>query len=489
MPRKDNIMFPSKMSLKKATLINSAAKYYNVICAFIVNVILSRKLTPSEYGVVAVATVFITFFSLFSDLGFGVAYIQNRTLDRDDRDNLFTFLVYVGVVLLVLFTAFSYAIAWFYKDSVYIRVCQLLGVNLFFTAVNVIPNSELLKQQRFKTVGITQAISSTLSSVCAVIFANLGFSYYSIVLQSLIFTLVPGIVFISITKTRFLFKVHFESVKKVLGFSVGQIVFNLINYFSRNLDNLLIGKFFGNTALGYYDKAYKTSTYPVSNLSSIIGSSIQPVMSKYQNDKELVYDKFKKSFLFLIVIGAYLSITLSLAARETILVLYGFQWENSIISFSFLARSLFAQMSLNITGAFYQVLNNTKLLAFAGGVTAIIIVGGISVGLFIGSIEAVAICYFIAQCINFIAILMIMSKRLFQRNMKDVVQELVKVLAVSTVTYLISKMAFSYIIFDKLTVTLIMKMSVIGLIYFVLLYVTHLEKYVLKIIFPGYRRQ
>lgn len=479
----------SKMSLKKATLINSAAKYFNVICAFIVNVILSRILTPSEYGVVAVATVFITFFSLFSDLGFGVAYIQNKELNKDDRDNLFTFLIYIGIALLALFFVFSYVIAWFYKDPVYIRVSQLLGVNLLFTAVNVIPNSELLKQQRFKTVGITQAISSTLSSICAVIFANLGFSYYSIVLQSLIYTLVLGIVFISITKTKFLFKVRLESVNKVLEFSAGQIGFNFINYFSRNLDNLLIGKFFGNTALGYYDKAYKTSTYPVSNFSSIIGSSIQPVMSKYQDNKELVYDKFKKSFLFLVAIGAYFSIALSLAARETILVLYGPQWENSIISFSFLARSLFAQMSLNITGAFYQVLNNTKLLAFAGGVTAIFIVGGISTGLFIGSIEAVSICYFIAQCINFIVILMIMSKKLFQRNTNDLTKELIKIFAVSVVTYLISKLIFSYIIFNNIGVMLILKISVTGLIYFVLLYVNHLEKHVLKIIFSRYKRQ
>jgi len=476
------------MSLKKATLINSVAKYYNVICAFIVNVILSRILTPSEYGVVAVATVFITFFSLFSDLGFGVAYIQSKILDKDDRDNLFTFLIYVGIALLALFFVFSYAIAWFYKDTVYIRVSQLLGINLLFTAVNVIPHSELLKLQRFKTVGITQAISSTLSSVCAVIFAYLGFSYYSIVLQSLIYTLILGIVFISITKTKFLIKIRFESVNKVLGFSVGQISFNFINYFSRNLDNLLIGKFFGNTALGYYDKAYKTSTYPVSNLSSIIGSSIQPVLSKHQNDKELVYDKFKKSFLFLIVIGAYLSIALSIAAPETILVLYGSQWENSIIPFSFLALSLFAQMSLNITGAFYQVLNNTRLLAFTGGVTAVLIVGGIFAGLFIGSIEAIAISYFIAQCINFIAVLTIMSKKLFQRKINDVVRELVKVFAVSTVTYLLSKLTFIYLIFDQLAVMLILKISVIALVYFILLYVTHLEKYVLKIFFPGYKR-
>ena len=64
------------ISLKKVTLINSAAKYYSVICTVFVNMILSRILTPNDYGVMAVVMVFITFFTLFSDLGFGAAYIH-----------------------------------------------------------------------------------------------------------------------------------------------------------------------------------------------------------------------------------------------------------------------------------------------------------------------------------------------------------------------------------------------------------------------------
>lgn len=479
----------SKTSLKKATLINSAAKYYNVICAFIVNMILSRILTPEEYGVVAVATVFITFFSLFSDLGFGMAYIQNKSLNVKDRDCLFTFLVYVGVLLFVIFFFFAYLIARFYEDNIYIKVTQLLGLNLFLTAVNVIPNAELLKRQRFKTVGLTQVVASTVSSACAVISAKLGFSYYSIVLQTLINTLIVEIVFISITKTKFVFKVNISSVKKVLGFSTGQILFNIINYFSRNLDNLLIGKIFGNVALGYYDKAYKTSTYVVSNFSSIIGNSIQPVLSDYQDNYSLIYDKFKKIFLFLVVVGAYLSISLSLSSREIIIILYGNQWEESIPAFSFLALSLFAQMSLNITGAFYQVLNKTKLLAFAGTISAILIVSGISSGLIIGSIEAVAKGYFIAQCINFITILWIMGHKLFCGSITDLVIEVIKIAIVFTITYFISKTFYGILSIKNIIGYLVIKLFFAGVIFLILLYIFHLEKYLLTIIFPTYKRR
>ncbi len=482
-------MSSSKISLKKATLINSVAKYYNVICTFIVNAILSRILTPKEYGVVAVATVFITFFSLFSDLGFGIAYIQNKSLTIHDRDNLFTFLVYIGFLLFIIFFFFAYAVAWFYKDHIYIKVMQLLGFNLFLTAINVIPNSELLKQQLFKIIGLTQAIASTISSVCAIVFANLGFSYYSIVLQSLINTLIIEIIFISLTKTKFVFKININSIKKVLEFSVGQIEFNIINYFSRNLDNLLIGKFFGNDTLGYYDKAYKTSTYMVSNFSSIIGSSIQPVLSKYQENKNLIYEKFKKSFLFLAVIGAFLSVFLSLSSREVILILYGNQWEKSVLAFSFLALSLFAQMSLNITGAFYQVLNKTKLLAFAGSVSAILIVSGISFGLITGTIEAVAKGYFIAQCANFIVILWIIGHKLFCSSIYDIVIELIKIAFVTVVTYFISKMFCSIISANDNISNLVIKLVLTGGIYFILLFIFHLEKYVLTVILPKYYKK
>ena len=482
-------MSESKMSIKRATLINSAAKYYNVVCSFAVNIILSRILSPAEYGVVAIVTVFITFFSLFSDLGFGVAYIQNNELDNNDKNNLFTFLIYVGILLFLLFYVFAYGIAWFYGDNLYIKVSQLLGVNLFLTAVNVIPYSDLLKQQRFMTAGIVQAIGSTIAAVCAVVLAKHGLSYYSIVFQSLTNTFIQCITFIFITRTRFLVKVNVKSIKKVLGFSLGQIGFNTINYFSRNLDNLLIGKVFGSASLGYYDKAYKTSTYPVSNFSSIIGSSIQPVLSKHQDDRELVYDKFKKTFLFLVVIGAYLSVALNLASREVILVLYGNQWEKSVVAFSFLALSLFAQMSLNITGAFYQVLNNTRLLAFAGGASAVLIVSGISAGLIIGTIEAVSIGYLIAQCVNFVVILWIMSKYLFRKPVAYISKELLKILFVSILLFFVCRSVFNILTFENLVLSLVFKILVVTIVDYALLYVTRLEKYVLSIILPKYNRK
>ena len=418
------------MTVKKATLINGAAKYYSVICTFVVNVILSRVLTPAEYGIVSIVTVFITFFTIFSDLGVGTAFIQNKTLTNDDKNSLFTFMVYVGIVLFFVFFGFSYFIAWFYESDVYTSIAWILGINLFTTAVNVIPHSDLLKQQRFKTVGIVQASATTIAAAVAILLAYNGFSYYSIVIQSVVSVGLYTIVFLLISRPKFIFRVRFESIKKIFGFSIGQLGFTFINYFSRNIDNLVVGKIFGDEQLGYYDKSYKTTTFVVSNFASIIGSSIQPVLSRYQDDPQFVYKEFKKAFLFLLSVGVFASVFLYFTSSETILLLYGEQWVDSIAPFSYLALSLFIQMTLNITGAFYQTLNKTKLMAINGLISAVIIVGGISLGCYLGSITYVALFYFIAQCINFVKEIVVIHKLLFKISARSLCIHIIKELFV-----------------------------------------------------------
>lgn len=475
------------ISIKRATLINSAAKYYSVLCSFVLNMILSRILTPSEYGVVSVVTVFTTFFTLFSDLGFGIAYIQRKDATPDDRNNLFSFLVYVGCALFVLFFFFAYFIAWFYNDDIYIPIARLLGLNLLLTAVNVIPNSDLLKQQRFRTVAAVQAVATTVSAIIAVILAFHGFSYYAIVFQSLTNTAITTIIYIILTKPRFVFRIDKKSISKFTSLSVGQLGFNFINYFSRNMDNLLIGRIFGSEQLGYYDKAYKTSTYAISNISSIIGNSIQPVLSKYQDDTEYVYQKFKRSFLFLLLVGLFLSVFLNLSSKEVILVLYGNQWNASIVPFSFLALSLFAQMSLNITGAFYQVLNNTKLLAAGGMISAILLVGGICIGLSHGSITSVALCYFIAQCLNFAITIFLMSKFLFQRTVKDLLAIMFRMFLAAGISYGICYLIFGWIHIESNFLLLVIKFIICLVICVMLAVLFRVDEYVFTVVFPKYK--
>lgn len=89
-------------SLKKATLINAAGKYSKILLQIIVEIILARLLTPYDYGIVAVVTVFTTFFTMLSDIGLSTAIIQIKSLTKKDIDNLYTFTVYLSIILMLL---------------------------------------------------------------------------------------------------------------------------------------------------------------------------------------------------------------------------------------------------------------------------------------------------------------------------------------------------------------------------------------------------
>ena len=133
-------------------------------------------------------------------------------------------------------------------------------------------------------------------------------------------------------------------------------MFNFINYFSRNADNILIGKFFSSSALGYYDKSYRLMMVPVQNLTHVITPVLMPVLSKFQDDKRMVVDAYSKVTKLLATIGFPLSVFLYFSASEIIYILYGAQWEQSIPIFKLLALTVGIQVVLSSTGSIFKPL-------------------------------------------------------------------------------------------------------------------------------------
>ena len=117
------------MSMKKATIINALGKYSTIIIQLLVTAVLSRILIPSDYGIVAIITVFSTFFLTLSDMGFSTAIVQQKDLSKEDVDGIFAFTFWVALILVALFTLLSYFVSIFYGDRIYFK----LGLILYIT--------------------------------------------------------------------------------------------------------------------------------------------------------------------------------------------------------------------------------------------------------------------------------------------------------------------------------------------------------------------
>lgn len=418
------------MDIKKAAFINAIGKYSVVILQLFVSAILARILSVDDYGVVAVVTVFVTFFTTISSLGFGTAIVQNKELDDEDINNIYSCTVYLGIIVMAIFCACSPVIAKFYNNESYIAIGCLLSISLFFNILNMVPNGVMNREKLFVEISKRTVIVYIFGAITAIVLALIGFRYYSLVLQSVITATLTFLWNLKTTKLKFTIKFNKASIYKIANYSFFQFAFNIVNYFARNLDNLLVGKFLGISELAYYNRAYTLMLYPISNLSGVVSPVLHPILSDYQNEKEIVYQKYMKVVKMLIWLGVFVSAGCFLAGREIIIIMYGDKWLDSIKCFQILSITICTQMVNSCTGAIFQALNKTKLLFYNGLInsisTIIAIIFGITVG---GTIEFLAIAVTVAYSIHFITAFYMLIKFGFEykvsRFAKDINKEII----------------------------------------------------------------
>ncbi|HJG03948.1 lipopolysaccharide biosynthesis protein [Ligilactobacillus salivarius] len=473
----------STFSIKKASMINAVGKYSKILLSIVVEIILARLLTPHDYGIVAVVVVFTTFFTTFSDMGLSTAIVQRKDLTKSDIDNIYTFTVYISVILMVIFYFFSYIIAEFYGSSVYVNVGKLLSISLFFNALNMVPNGILNRDKKFVTIAVRTVIVYVLSAVLTIILAFLDAKYYALVAQAIFSAMFTFIWNVITTKPKFMIKYDNSGLKKVASYSIFQFAFNLLNYFSRNLDNLLAGRFIGSTQLGYYNKAYTLMQYPVSNLSGIITPVLHPILSDYQNSKEILYQKYMTILKLLMVIGVWAEAICIFAAPEIIYIMYGSNWGNSIICFKLLAISIATQMMSSSAGAAFQALGNTRLMFMQGCINTAITVLSILIGIFSGkTIYTLALWVSISFIVNFIISYFFLVVFAFKKQFSKFLFELIPYIIIGVIVFL-SVYVYPEKIIHDIYISCISKILYITFVYIIGIVLTGQRKNIVKLIF------
>lgn len=420
--------------LKKGVLYNSIGKYSNLLISFILQILLARLLSPDEFGIVAIINVFLVFFQLLSDFGIGPGIIQNKRLTDDDIVNIYSFTVYFSIFLSLIFALLGYPVSYFYNNSEFIKLFPCMSIVLLFGSLYIVPYNVALKAKKFRIVNMIQVFGSLANGIVSVTSAYFGLSYYSLILGHIARAFSQWLLYQFFQKISFQKKFKLISLKKIYYFSRNQLFYDITNYFSRNLDSLLIGRYMPAQELGYYNKAYQLSLYPNTIFTSIITSTIQPIFSYFESQTETLY----KGYIFLIRnlanFGIPLSIFLFFSSSDIILFLFGDQWVNSISVFQILSLSVWIQMLLSSTGGFFQSADRTDLLLLSGILSTIVNVIGIVIGVYLGSIDYVAIALLITFSINFFQVNYLMFKVLFNKSLIEFFMVLRKPFVIGVLT-------------------------------------------------------
>ena len=351
------------MTLQTKTIKNigwsGISQIVRLISQFAITAILARLLTPKEFGLIAMVVIFTNFIAIFREAGLAKALIQHDGLTEEHLSSMFWIIILIGFILAAILSGLAPAIANFYKEDRLVLITIILASTFFISSFGSVQNSLLLKELNYKYVAIILTVADIISGAVAVALAFTGFGVWSLVYQQVVSSLLIGFfpwVFCR-WKPKFLFR--WGKVKELLGFGLNLTGFNLVNYFSRNLDNLLIGKFLGSTSLGYYNFAYQLMVFPLNNITSTIGDVMFPSLSIIKKDKEKVRYAYLKATSYIAVLTFPLMIGLLAIAPQFIRVIFGSQWERSIFLVQILAIigliqsiSYYSRMDISITRAY-----------------------------------------------------------------------------------------------------------------------------------------
>ena len=438
------------------------SKYAGVLLLIVITAILARLLSPNDFGVVAIATVIIQFFSALYEAGLSTAIIQNKSFTRRDYDSIFTFSTLIGIVLAVIFVSSSDFIAQYYEDEKLSGICKWLSVIVVIGAMNVAPNAILLKEKKFKALSVRAIVAQIISGLISVYMAYVGYGLYALVASVIVSNFL--IFLFSYLYYPLKLNFNFNCLKEVIFYSFFQFLSNLIAYLGRNLDKLIIGKYIGMTQLGYYEKSYKLMMMPLQNITYVITPVLHPIFSNFQNNWDSIITRYKKLLKILSYIGFPLSIFLFYSASELILVFFGNQWVDSIYTFKILSLTAGVQILNSTCGSIFQSIGYTKGLFICSFTSFIFMTLGLYVAsAYFGSIEAIAYAFDITLIIGVVIVFSVLFKKL-RISLKEFVVLMSGPSILSIILFAIMTAYESLVIIDNNVVSAIIKFVIIFIV-------------------------
>ncbi|MFA5648818.1 MAG: MOP flippase family protein [Bacteroidales bacterium] len=323
------------MSLKQKTvsglLWSFIDQFANMGITFIAGIILARLLSPREFGLIGMITVFIAVSESFINSGFSSALIRKKNCTDVDFSTVFYFNLLAGILFFTILFFSAQPIAAFFNEPQLKAIVQVLGAILIIDSLTLIQRTILTKRIDFKLQARISIIASLGSGIIAISMAYSGYGVWSLVAQRLSKQAFNSLLLWLWNKWRPLLVFSTQSFKELFGFGGKLLVSGLIDTLYRNIYYLVIGKFFSAQDLGYYTRANEFNKIPSQNLNAIIGRVTYPILSSIQDDKHRLKRNYQKLIRSTMLITFTLMIGMAAIAKPMILTLIGDKWEPSII--------------------------------------------------------------------------------------------------------------------------------------------------------------
>jgi len=323
------------MTLKQKTvnglLWSFIENFSNQGITFIVGIILARLLTPEEFGLIGMITIFIAISTSVINSGFSQALIRKKDCTDTDYSTVFYFNLLVGVVLFAILFFAAPLIAGFFNEPQLTKLVKVLASVLVIDAFTIIQRTKLTKRIDFKLQTKISVIADIVSGVAGIAMAYTGFGVWSLVARQIIQRALNALLLWVWNRWIPLLVFSKESFKELFSFGSRLLVSGLIDTAYRNIYLLVIGKFFSAAELGYFTRSEQFQKLPSQNINAVIQRVTYPVLSSMQDDKSRLKNNYQKLIRSTMLITFVLMLGMAAVAEPMIIALIGEKWRPSII--------------------------------------------------------------------------------------------------------------------------------------------------------------
>ncbi|MBN9075603.1 MAG: lipopolysaccharide biosynthesis protein [Rhizobiales bacterium 65-79] len=364
----------------RGSLMTGVSQAVRIGVQFVSVAVLARLLAPQDFGLVAAVGPVVAFVGLFQNLGLQQAVVQRSGIDKDQLNRMFWVMTAVGLSCTVVVLLISPAIAWFYGDPRMRNIAILAGLPLLIGSMAGLPLSLLNRRLRFGQLAMLDAASAVLGFLLAAAAAWRGLGYWSLLIGSAASAAItlagawrcsrwtPG-------------PPDFRIDRDILSFGANLTGFNLVNFFARNLDNILIGKYSGTVELGYYDRAYKLLLFPIQNIVTPLSRVMIPLLSRVQHDKQRFREIYLRTTWMLAFVTAPGIAALVLTSDQVVDLLFGPKWQAVSPIFAWLGIAGLVQSANNTTGWIFICQGKTGTMFRWGIYSSVTTIAAFLVGL------------------------------------------------------------------------------------------------------------
>jgi PST family polysaccharide transporter len=371
------------------------------IVQFGLSVVLARLLSPKDYGLMAMSMVFTGFAGMLADAGFNTAIVQRKELKESHTHTVFWMTFGSGLALTLITFVLSPWLADFFKAPSLKPIFRVIALNFIFGGIGNVPSALLQRRMQFRRIATIDVSSLLLSGIVGVVMAFVGAGVWSLVGQSVSASLLTSA--LRCISCRWLPKTTFcrTSLKEIWSFSGNLYGFNFINYWARNADNLLVGKFLGAPSLGIYNRAYALMLLPITQINSVVAQVIFPAFSSIQDDKERVKRIYLRGIAIVALLVFPMMAGLALVAEPFVRTVYGEKWIAVVPLLQIMSCLGATQALVNSTGWIYLSTGRTQRMFYCGTCSAIVVILSFVAGIISGSVVNLAWLYAVANILLF----------------------------------------------------------------------------------------